>query len=249
MIEANRFAPFAVNHEPGGLADVERPAHHRADVHGQIRARLQCISDLDQRAVGGLDHAAVADLPARLAIEGRLGGDDLRRLAGANLAAFLAVDQQRGDRGLVLVDAVADEARYRGAADAASVARRLARLARAPALLLHAGVEACVVDVDVRVAQDVLGHVEREAVGVVELEGDVAGQRGLALRLQRVALLREQRETAVERLGEAFLLAAYDLFDVAAALAELGIGVTHDRLYRPDHLPQKRLGEAEAASV
>ena len=56
-------------------------------------------------------------------------------------------------------------------------------------------------------AQDVLGEIEREAEGVVKLEGDLAGER-----LDRIPMLRglllEQLEAALERLAEARFLEA-----------------------------------------
>ena len=111
MIEAHGLAAFAIDDEPGVLAGAERAAHDGADVHGEIGPRLERVGDLDQRAVGGLDHAAIPDLAAGLAVEGRLGGDDVRDVAGANLPALVAVHRQRCNLGFGFVYAIADETR------------------------------------------------------------------------------------------------------------------------------------------
>jgi hypothetical protein len=57
--------------------------------------------------------------------------------------------------------------------------RRFARIAAALALRRHAGLKAGLVDGDVVTAQDVLGHVDGEAVRVVQLEGDLTGKHRL----------------------------------------------------------------------
>ena len=69
------------------------------------------------------------------------------------------------------------------------------------ALLGHGLVEAGLVDLDALLGHDLLGHLEREAVGVVELEGHVARQ-GLA-RFQLVQRGVEDRRARAQGLPEA----------------------------------------------
>ena len=131
------------------------------------------VSDhLEDRTRRGLDHAAIADLSAAFGIEGRLRDDDrdlLARPARPDCEHF----------GLGLVAAMADESRRRPAGKAYLGRDRviLARGASTFALLLHQTVEGRDIDVNPIVAQHVLGQVERESVGVVEFERDLAGER------------------------------------------------------------------------
>jgi hypothetical protein len=69
--------------------------------------------------------------------------------------------------------------------------------AGAPLLLGHRRLEAGHVHRPALGAQRVLREVEREAVGVVQAEGDLARQRGAVAELRR--LLRQQAEAAFEQ--------------------------------------------------
>src|SRR6185436_14292093 len=90
----------------------------------------------------------------------------------------------------------------------------LARIATALALRIHIGFEAGFVDGHAVAAQDVLRHVEREAVGVVELESDGARKDLRTAAFEALALGFEERKAVVEGFGEAFFLALNDLLDV-----------------------------------
>ena len=73
-------------------------------------------------------------------------------------------------------------------------------LARLGALALHGGVEGLLVDADLAGAQRLLRQIEREAVSVVKLEGDVAGK---LLAFSQVArFLVEDRQAARQRDAE-----------------------------------------------
>ncbi len=156
-----------------------------------VRVTAQNPPDMNDRAVGlarvrhfencargGLDYAAVSDLPAALGIEGRLGDDD------RNVLAVLAAGSEHF--GLALVVVIADESRR--SAGAETDLRRsgviLAGGASALALLVHQAVEPGDIDADrPSIAQHVLGQIERKAVGVVELEGELARERVTAAML------------------------------------------------------------------
>ena len=130
-----------------------------------------------------LHHAGIADLTAGFAVERRLVEDHEAVLAGLELRDLLAVLQQRQHDALGGLGVVAEEL---GRADALldaepdGLRRRLARAgpgrARLLALALHGGVEGIRVDADAARLQRVLRQVEREAVGVVEREGRLAGE-------------------------------------------------------------------------
>ena len=76
--------------------------------------------------------------------------------------------------------------------------------AGAAALLGHGGVEAIDIDRLALGAQRILGQVEREAVGVIELEGDLAGQ-GATL-AEPAAFLGQKPEPALQQGAELHLL-------------------------------------------
>src|SRR5450756_713170 len=118
-----------------------------------------------------LDEAGVADLPTALRIEGRLpqlGQEE-------PLAELLERAYLRQHLGLLVADELALEAR---------LVRELGRAhvpaagtgPRALALLLHPLGEALLVDRHAALVRQLAGQLEREAVGVVELEGVLARQ-------------------------------------------------------------------------
>ena len=118
-------------------------------------------------------------------------------------------------------------ARTRGASVAASPEPTQA-LRAVGALALHGGVEAGLVDGPALAAQDVLGQIEREAEGVVELEGDLAARASGPRRAWSVSSV-EQLEAAVEGLVEAALLQLEGLGDQRLGAAELAEGLAHER--------------------
>ena len=127
------------------------------------------------------------------------------------------------------------------------LAGALPGLARLRLLLLHRRVEAGGVDRDAARAQRVLGQIEREAEGVVELERGVAGQRVALLELARRVL--EQADALRQRPLEARLLEVQRLGDERLRPLQLVVGVAHlvhERGHEPVH---QRLGRAEQVRV
>src|SRR5690606_28061212 len=112
------------------------------------------------------------------------------------LCAFAAVAEKLG--GAVLLADLEPEL----------LGRRLAgarpRLARRGALALHRRREARRIHRAALAAQDVLGKIDGEAIGVVELEGDLARQRLRGPELRR--LLLQELQPAPQHLLEAGLL-------------------------------------------
>ena len=154
---------------------------------------------------------AVADLAAGLAVEGRLVRDDQDFAAGLLEAPdLLAARDQRQHFGFGRQRLVAEELRRAepfAEIEPERLGRRLAGagpgLAGLGAGAVHLGLEAVLVHAAPAASQHVARQVEREAVSVVEPEGDRARQR-LAVAQPRLRLV-EQPETAPERLLEALL--------------------------------------------
>ena len=133
---------------------------------------------VDHRGAGvGADHAGVADLAAALGVERRAVEED------RHLVAVAGDDREHGGLGLHLLaadelgGAVVVEDLLEARAVGVDVAL-LARLLGAGALLLHELLEGGEVDADPALGRHLLGDLDREAEGVVELEGDVAGHLG-----------------------------------------------------------------------
>ena len=101
----------------------------------------------------------------------------------------------------------------------------LAGLAGALALGRHGPVEAFLVDAPSPLGGDLLGDLEREAVGVVQHEGGgtVEGAAGGHLGQGVV----EQHGAGTQRLAEALLLAADDAAHEVLGGHELGVGRAH----------------------
>ena len=182
-------------------------------------------------AMPGLGHdgAGVADLAAALGVEGRAVEEDLDQRLAAGLAA-IGFGRQHGDdlrRHLVVPLAPADERRRPLRLEQLPVhglVTRPRRLGRRPgplALLGHGGVEAGPVDLHPRVACQLLGQLDRKAVGVVQGEGHVAIQH-LGPGAQR---LLQAAQPGAQGPVEPGLLPRHDVDDEVVVLHELGIGL------------------------
>src|SRR6185369_3297192 len=134
------------------------------------------------RTVGLLDHANVADLAAAFAVkrrelDGELAfvaltqcGNELaaaRKAADARLGGF---DERTGETHSALARSSNEQREIASAAACGLCA------ATAFALLFERSLETVAIDGHAARAQDVVGHVDRESVGVVEPERDVAGK-------------------------------------------------------------------------
>src|SRR5258708_23856893 len=133
---------------------------------------LARVDDLEDRAGGRFDYAAVADLAAAFGIEGRFGGyqED----------AAVAVAMNRDHFGLGVVAMVSDEARSCTRTEFYFWGDRvvLARGASALALLFHQSVESRNIHFHLIISQEgathVLRQVDWETVGIVKRERELA---------------------------------------------------------------------------
>ena len=231
MVGAGGAATFGIHRQVHRIARRKRAF---CDAHGMHMQRAQLLLGVGDLALGlgGFDGALVAGLAAGFAIEGRLVGENFHRLAGAGLhhaAAILEDGQHLAFGGFGVI------AQEFGAADFVQHGEPL-RLALAfagagPAgaglglLLLHRGGETVGIHRDAAGAQGFFGQVQREAIGVVELEGDIA--------LELVALHKtgagfiQQLEAARERFAEADFFQLQGFGDQGFAALELAIGRAH----------------------
>ena len=93
------------------------------------------------------------------------------------------------------------------------------------ALLVHAGLEALFVDGDVCVGANLLGDFNREAVCVMQREGDGAVEHRALELLESVG---EVRLALAKRDAETLLLRENDAFDELAIIDDLGIHMAHE---------------------
>ncbi len=254
VVGADGRAAFAIDFQIDCLAVLEAAALDGAEVHEQPASLLLRVGDAEQRALGALDDALVADLAAGLAIERRLVDDDRRLIARLQRLGFLAALHQRDDLARRALRVVAEELGGAGLlldlepdALGRGLAGALPGFARFGLLPLHRGVEALGVDGDAARAQRVLGEVERETVGVVELERRLAGEH-VAL-LQLAGRLAEQAEPLLQRLLEARLFQVQRLGDQRLGALQLVIGVAHLVHQRRHEAVHQRLLGAEQMRV
>src|SRR3954470_17438983 len=218
VVARGGVAREAVDARDDALAGAQL-ALDRLDDDRLVVARAQHVGDEHLAvAVLALDRARVRDLAAARRVERRLGELDVR--------AAVALEPA-GDRRVLLEVLVAGElARLVGdlAHDVAAGARaRTIAGALGPgALLVHQARELLVArERDTALRGDLARQVDREAVGVVQPEGVLAGD--LAPREQVV----EQARALLERAAEALLLGAHPLQDRLPAGDQLGVGVAH----------------------
>ncbi len=209
------MAPDAVDHGLGALALLDLALGQARD-DDLVADEADDVLDLELAGLG-VDPAVVGDLAAALGVEGRLG-----ELDGQPAVVELA---ERADDGEDLEAFVADEVRrlvgvgrlevLEGARSGAE-GSRLLRRAGALALLLHEALELLLVDGHLPLGGDLAREVEREAVGVVELEGDRGGQLGPGVASAAQGLV-EDAHALFERAAEAHLLLVHDAPDLVCA--------------------------------
>ena len=211
VVAPDGFASAGVDAGHRLLAGSDLTFHDTDAVTYQARHGVGGVDDLGRAGVAG-DRARVADLAARLGVERSPVEEHL-----------VADDRQHPALGLVV--AVADELGGAELGEDLPVGvhrfgrrpRLLASVASPAPLLLHGGLEALEVG-------ELARQLEREPVGVVELEHHVAGEHLRTLG----QLLLEDGGARAQRLAEALLLPAHDAHDEVAVAGQVGVGLAHD---------------------
>ena len=172
VVPTDRSAALLVDRRGDLLADLQRWRILRDGVAVQPGQRVGGVEHLDDGAVVGLDRAGVTDLSAGLRVErgpveehGVADDTDDGGPTGQLVAAGELRRTVLGEDRALGVDVIAG--RDSGA---------LARGSRPFALFVHGTLEAVQVDLDATEVGHLLGDLEREPVGVVQLEGDIAGE-------------------------------------------------------------------------
>ncbi len=236
----------------GDLADLDDAL---VDVHA--RDRLLAVADLDDGTRVDLDPAGVADLAAALRVERGAVEDDLDLVALGGGRGRGAVDEDADDPRLALGGRVADEVGGPGPVGdlavgaGAGVAGLLGLgigLGALP-LLLHQAAEAVLVHGQALLGGHLQGEVDREAPGVVEQEGLVAGQDGAAGGLGVGDGRVEDVGAGLQRLEEGVLLGEGDLLDALAVGDELGVLLAHHADHGVDQVLDHRTGGTQQAHV
>ena len=201
-------------------------------MHEEVTEFLLRLRHPEQGTLGAADDALIADLSARLAIERRLVEHDFGLIALGQRSDFFAGLEDAADFAFRRFRLVAEELRR---ADTVldlepmrfggGIARTLPGPSRLFLLTLHRGVEASEIDADAARLQSILGQIEREAEGVVELERDIAGEHVAAAQI--VGGVIEQDEAALKGAPEPCFLELQRFRDQALRCNELGVGIAH----------------------
>ncbi len=207
------------------------------------------VRDLDpQRRAYARQHAAIADLAARLGIERRLV-EHHRPLRPCSGPLQDAAGDQPDDLAFRRLGRVAEEVRRSqpvAQLEPGPLRRRLARprpcRPRARPLFGHRALEPGHVHRTAAVAQRVLRQIQRKPVRVVEPERDLARQH--AVFAQPPGLVGEQRQPAFQQRLEPLLLQPRRFADQRFRLAQLRIGAAHLPDQRRQQLEEARLARA-----
>ncbi|OPZ06361.1 MAG: hypothetical protein BWZ09_00430 [Alphaproteobacteria bacterium ADurb.BinA305] len=233
--------------------DHALPDRQLAGAHHAVMAEHRGLDLLRvfhaEDAGGGAQLAAVADLAAGLGIERGVVEHDHTHLALEQLIDRSAVLVQREDVALLFQQRVAVEGGLGAVVFQVGGHLELAGGARLLLLARHRGIEGERVDGDLAFAADVGGEVEREAEGVVQLEGGVAVEDLLARCFHRGELGLDDRHAILNGGEEALFFLAQHVHDAALAVLQLGIGAAHLGDQVGHHLVEKRGARAELVAV
>ena len=246
VVGAHARAALVIDMEFDHIANLQRLARNLAGMDMQRAQLLHRVVDLDDAAAGCAQHAGIAGLATAFGIERGLVDDDLDLVPRLRRLDLLAADDDGLDAALCHLGVVAEEfggpllvadlepdGVGRGLAGACPVLARLGLLPR------HGSVEAGRVDGAVQRAQGVLRQVQREAIGVVQLERHLARQGGGGR--QPGHFLIQQLQAAFQRLLEAGLLQLQGFLDQALGARQLRVSETHLADERRHEAPHQRL--------
>ena len=251
---ADGLAALHVNGGGDGVAHFQHATGELAVVH--ILAALVLLHVVDgEHGLAQGDGAVVTHLAAHLSIEGgavqhhdalhaahHLLGLDVLHHHGQHLGVVDGVVVVAHELGLGQLLAELDTS-------PAQVAQGLTGLTGADLLLLHEGAEAGLIHGQALVLSHLAGQVDGESIGVVELEGVLAGEHGLALGLVLGQHVGENLQAAVDGLGEVLLLHPDDLGDIALLLHQVGVGGGVDLDDGVTHPVQEGVVDAQQLAV
>jgi len=255
VVALDRRAALLVHGRDHGGALGQGPLRELALVEQDALRGFLRIGDFEPRALARGDGAGVADLAAGLGVEGGLLQQEFAALAFGEGIHQLSAGQDGDDFGAVGERGIARERRLEALFDEMGDEIVLggravfARGAGAGALFVHAAVERRLVDVEALFGGHQDGEVEGEAVGVVELEGLLAGEHGRIGLLQFGDGFVEVGDAAVEGGGEGFLLGAQGADDFLAAGGQFGEEAAHLLFEDGEQLAEEGLHEADVAAV
>ena len=227
MRAADGIAAFGVDGNGALVAQLDRAGNDLAIVHELAALVLLNIRDL-KHAVRAGNYAVVGHLTAHLGVHRRLVEHHDSFDALGDFRSLLVLGHHCKDLALRHVVFIADKFGGRDVltkldTGPAEVAQRLARLSGANLLLLHLALEFLLVDLHSLFLRHLDRQVDREAIGVVKLEGVRAGEHRFSLFLMGGQHFRKNAHTAVDGLGEILLLHAHHAGDIGRALAQIGI--------------------------
>ncbi len=205
MVGADRRTTAVRDLQLGGLALAHRAFGDARDVD-EDPGGLFNVGHLGQPGLGA-DQARIADLAAAFGVKRGLVDHDLHGFAGGRLTGGGTVADQGGDHALgrfgVVTQKFGDAMRLGDLEPDLRITRRAGTRPGGAGLLLllgHRGVKARDVHLAPVFAERVLRQVQREAIGVIELEGRRPGQ-GRALR-QGGEFIIQKAQATVQRLLE-----------------------------------------------
>ena len=237
VVAGRLVAPHGVDHGLGALTLDDAALGQAAD-DDLVAFEARHVEHVELTGVG-VDPAGIGDLAAALGVERRLlelerhpaiGEHASGAHHGVGLEALVPDEGRLESRGVTLEGLELARTALAGPLGAAG----------ALALLGHEPFEARLVDAHVRVLDDLAGQVERKAVGVVELEGDLGRQLGAGIAGAAQSLV-EDAHPLGKGVREARLLLGHD--HRLAAGQERRIGLAHEVDDPLAQARQKRLVE------
>ena len=262
VIAADGAAPLVVDLGADQRAGLDDAAVDAPDVAVQICQRVRAVEHVDD-ALGACDRADVADLPAALCVERSAIQEHLDEAVAFDCSVQRAIVRvpaclaRRGlgreledgqDPGVISTRRIPHEVgrpelgqqlavALIGEGGPAGPAR-----SRPGTLLFHGDLEALAVEAEAAFREDLLGHLDREAVRVVEQECDLAVEH---CRIEHSGRLVEDLLPGSERGPEALLLAGHHLGDELLVDDQVGVVVAHHLHHDLDQPRHHDIGDAE----
>ena len=245
MVQPNGLTQLVVHQGLHRVTYVERTGFEHTDVD-MGAALLGGIGHIETRT-GGFQRADIAHLSAGFGIERRVVQNDLGLLTCTDALHRLAINEDFGDAPLIGHMLVTAELAL-GIHIQAVVVVGLEFTGRLGAvfLLFHLTLEPGVIDGQVALAGDIGGQVCREAVGVVQLEHDFAGDLVAGETFQ---ILLENFQPLLQGLGELLFFLQQDFFHLGLGLGQLGIGIAHLAHQRGHQLVEERTFGAQLVAM